>query len=560
MTLRPFKLIFTGQKTYGVQDHRGQRLDPNNNTNLKLGIIATDKFWKKLLSYPITAFGYGIDYPPENKILPNPKFEKHEVIRALDFWIEYFVYQNKCDYILEGTVNKDFELHLEELIRVREAVLKESADTKYVRQKIRPIFHIQEIKKNQKMMVEFTENVLDASNTPFSTVDQFCYKVKTMTRKEYEKRNNDPSIVGNYVGSTNSRMVGVLHDIIQVQSNFNFEENFRDDGARFEWMATGTGIERAVDDLAESIRILEGSGTAPSADLLQRNDFSLVPGELGNMIAVGRAGDSLRVGDLIIQDGNGVRWIKAIDPILPHEHVMVNMEDKQMGELVFAREPWQPIYRNSPALRTDNDGFMTFNVPITAQSITVTDDESDVITYENMHLTFQDFGFGNIGDNSFVTVPVRFSGNGTEISMDIFVESGRNLDEINTFDSHRVQIRPNQQNFLEIDGQEYHTTNVSISHNPMRPSIRFDDLWIESVNITASSTNTMTINFLQAGNSLVRTNIEITLHEPEHGALMRQSIDSDQARAWSLQMLGNNRVNIGGDVYTVLEPLQINMN
>ena len=52
----------------------------------------------------------------DNKELLNPKFDRTDVIKALDFWIEHWVYQNKKDYILEGTVNKDFELTVRELI------------------------------------------------------------------------------------------------------------------------------------------------------------------------------------------------------------------------------------------------------------------------------------------------------------------------------------------------------------------------------------------------------------------------------------------------------------
>jgi hypothetical protein len=192
MTLRPFSIVYSENSRKGKYhffDHRGQELAiykkmPKN-------------FLDKLLSYPITAFGYRfVDLKLADYI--NPKFDKKDVIKALDFWIEYFVYQNKCDYILENTVNKDFELHLEELIRVREAVLKEPADTKYVRQKIRSTDPyksqnlIEAMFKSEyerdKELIEFTENVLETSNTPFSTVDQFCYKVKTLTRKKYEKQ------------------------------------------------------------------------------------------------------------------------------------------------------------------------------------------------------------------------------------------------------------------------------------------------------------------------------------------------------------------------------------
>ena len=185
MTIRPFKIIAIEHNTkFQIINHRLQKVC----TGWKLH----PQFYDKLLSYPITAFGYELGiYVDEKYKNINPKFDKKDVIKALDFWIEYFVYQNKCDYILENTVNSEFELHLKELIMVREAVLKDPADTKYVRQKIRP---------QMKPKVEFTENVLDTTkkgNTSFSTVDQFCYKVHTITRNEYEVYKNTISTDNN---------------------------------------------------------------------------------------------------------------------------------------------------------------------------------------------------------------------------------------------------------------------------------------------------------------------------------------------------------------------------
>jgi hypothetical protein len=278
MTLRPFKLIYAG-KTYdrkndifGVENHRGERLDDHSNTNKGLGIKVTKKFWKKLLSYPITAFGYRIQFEGEQqfKDLPNPKFDKKDVIKALDFWIEYFVYQNKCDYILENTVNKDFELYLEELIRVREAVLKDPADTKYVRQKIRPdsgssfereynLTYVgkdgKRIKHYPKQIIEFTENVLDTSNTPFSTVDQFCYKVKTMTRKEYEEYSKPKLYNKDLAQGMTVNLSRMIFGMIEANRMFSSEENFRDQRSRFEF----GGLE----DDQPSIRMWGGGRTVP---------------------------------------------------------------------------------------------------------------------------------------------------------------------------------------------------------------------------------------------------------------------------------------------------------
>src|SRR5688500_9398920 len=225
--IRPFYIEIYKPKRGKLISHRGDYLSNNI-------ISVNDEFLNKIFSHPITAFAYQIGgltdkiQPPP----PNPRFDKRDVIKALDFWIDYFVYQNQCDYILEDTVNKDFELTVRELIETREAVLKLPIDTQFVRNKIRiqqeeeeEDFHYsnldtgryyhfthkyrqvstnmtdKQIEKAQKQMkqifpktelpehynnkmIEFTDNVVGSSNnSSISTVDQFCYKVVKMTYK-----------------------------------------------------------------------------------------------------------------------------------------------------------------------------------------------------------------------------------------------------------------------------------------------------------------------------------------------------------------------------------------
>src|SRR5688572_2629052 len=198
--IRPFYIEIYKPKRGKLISHRGDYLSNNI-------ISVNDKFLNKIFSHPITAFAYQIGGLTDKiqPSSPNTRFDKHDVIKALDFWIDYFVYQNKCDYILEGTVDKDFELTVRELIETREAVLKCPADTEYVRQKIRvseigtqhsfeysdDIAKLPEFVKD--IIVEFTENVVgseNSNNSSISTVDQFCYKVVKMTHKEYIMKKN----------------------------------------------------------------------------------------------------------------------------------------------------------------------------------------------------------------------------------------------------------------------------------------------------------------------------------------------------------------------------------
>jgi hypothetical protein len=314
---------------------------------IKKSIKIPRKFWKKLLSYPITAFGYSIGHPPENKELPNPKFDRTDVIKALDFWIDHWVYQNKKDYILEGTVNKDFELTVRELIETREAVLKCPVDTKFVRQKIRvnevkPM--LEEIftnnldkKKHGEQMIEFTENVLTGGNNTASTVDQFCYVVRKMTYKEYMERQYE-----------------------LYTYNINFRGNNRFDFGTLTNRTLNTGENTITDTVPTELEAFEIRGPdhllhsnlhpsgIPTFEMVDREEFRLVPAEFASnhpVTAVGRAGEELQTSDLIMRNENDLRWYKATGPITPSTlfNVLVNRENVSSGGVVFALPHWKPI-------------------------------------------------------------------------------------------------------------------------------------------------------------------------------------------------------------------------
>ena len=130
--IRPLKISFNSYKklgpVYTVKTHKHEILV----THIKF----RKESFEKLLSYPITAFGYDLT----TARLPvdiNPKFSKHDVIRALDFWIEHWVYQNQLEATFTDTVNVDHEITLKELILVRESIMKMPADTKFTRERIK---------------------------------------------------------------------------------------------------------------------------------------------------------------------------------------------------------------------------------------------------------------------------------------------------------------------------------------------------------------------------------------------------------------------------------------
>jgi hypothetical protein len=427
MTLRPFSIVYSENSRKGKYhffDHRGQELAiykkmPKN-------------FLDKLLSYPITAFGYRFVVLKLADYI-NPKFDKKDVIKALDFWIEYFVYQNKCDYILENTVNKDFELHLEELIRVREAVLKDPTDTKYVRQKIRPPiskeelrggghdFNIEipvngirkyykydavdnreitnmteeEIEKYSKMympftrkkplfqpassdqIIEFTENVLDTSNgSPFSTVDQFCYKVKTMIRKEYEEYSKPKLYNKDLAQGVTANLSRMISGMIEANRMFISEENLRHQRSRFEFGGLGSiirpdegghrwvpnentttwvvirGLDRrsgqgwkVVD--SSGINVATGFHTGEDAQVFIDNARErFLPSEIERSVPEGTAAFEIRGPDHLL-----------------HSNLHPSI-DIQTGEVRLHTESVHPAWD-------------IISVPITAQSIMVQDDDEE---------------------------------------------------------------------------------------------------------------------------------------------------------------------------------------
>lgn len=260
--IRPLKLIYnaktydengryTTTSKYSVNNHRDEIL------NNKILVPEDSEFWKKLLSHPITAFGYDIQFRNEISNLPNPRFSKHDIIRSLDFWIEHWVYQNQVESVLTGTVNVDHEITLKELILVREKIMKMSVDTKFTRERIkepvldyskgghnfnfeitknniRKFYHYDgdddrvitnmtkaEIKTVEKEKgyefpikgyhkkpklpekVVFTQAVYCED----SSLDPFCHMVLELTPEEYTKYKNKPYTMG--------------------QIEYDFRENFR---------------------------------------------------------------------------------------------------------------------------------------------------------------------------------------------------------------------------------------------------------------------------------------------------------------------------------------------
>ena len=507
---------------------------------------------------PITAFGYDIQ-GKDSKLYNHPHFSKHEVIRALDFWIEHWVYQNQCEAAFTDTVNVDHEITLKELILVREKVMKMPADTKFTRERIKePITskgahntnyekvdhngvrkfyhydgdddrvitnmtkaeiisaekHIGESfkKKGDTKKPKLPEKVVftQAVYCEDSSLDPFCHMVLELTPEEYIKYKNKPYATG--------------------QIKYNFSEELllgvQNSGGLFTnaMAAAMSSVQGSMEDLATALNGISDVNVSEPWTIIDERAFNDLQDAINLVGMLPSTGADFPIG-------------------APTDEISGMMDSGNhsgggLGSIIRPQEgPDHLLHSNlHPGIPT--------------------------ITYVNMHSIIN--GQPIMTDtNSFITIPVTFNGNGAEISTDIFMELGSSIDQITSWNNHRIQIRPGQQNFLEIDGQEYHCVDMNISHNPSMPfSMHLRDLWIESTTSEASGAGTkLEINF-QTTMGLTRMNISITLHNPDtllsnNSALMRQSIN--QQRAWDLEILGNQRVRIGGDVFVVLEPIQISM-
>ena len=474
--IRPFKITYyyrpdEGNEGYSIKNHRND-------------IVGKGKEhfnFEKLLSYPITAFGYEVNSKPDI----NPKFDRHDVIKALDFWIEYWVYQNKCDYILEGTVNKDFELTVRELIEMREAVLKLPVDTKFTRKKIRigpesdnKNFSYQkdfsyyvynngrvetnmseyQIKKAEKekgeifpkqkplfqpakdQIVEFTENIISSG----SAIDQFCYMVKTMSYKEYMKDKGTVTKgrgVMRLSGTTSEMRAALFHN---------------DDGLRFDWMATGTGnpstwrvslqfdgIWRVVDNNGFSI----ASGFRTTEEAQSYINEHRLPSEVNTAVPEDRD-MSFNLNRMAFTEEFNLDFPEPPEPDRPQENFGSTENRFSFGELDFTV--------SDVRLRTESEHpelprFELRSVPVEARSITVDDttvedEPSNVIEFRDMIITQMNTTLGS----DAITMDIDFTGQGQDISMKILPNEVLSIDDMD----RRYNIRIEGDSRVLINGIE----------------------------------------------------------------------------------------------------------
>lgn len=366
--IRPFTIAgsdSTGSTTYHFYNHRNDRVGKSRKKIHK-------DFFTKIFSHPITAFGFRVR-DVDRDLLPNPKFDRTDVLRALDFWIEYFVHQNKIDYLLDGTVNKEFELTIREFVETREAVLKEKADTKFVRarfgdketghfnfelsgwryrlqnNKVETNMSESEIEycsqrygikfpkpkkffKDNKKYVETAVDMVNFKQGVSWSSDQFCYKVVT---KEVRKSDTTPILRGGpYSGigwSTSAMMAEMaarsLADRAIIRNGLFSNDDHRwlpvldhmtHDSELAGHVVTGPSLPTTNDltritDNSDEIDRWRNTGR-----FLLRNGVNLQPGDRmsltdagdNSVLAQGRVGEAMAGGDLVMIDARGL-WVKV---------------------------------------------------------------------------------------------------------------------------------------------------------------------------------------------------------------------------------------------------------
>lgn len=579
----------------------------------------------KLKRHSITAFGYDFSISGDGLVDRdwNPYYEKSDIIKALDFWIAHWVYQNQLDYTFMNTVNVDFEITLKELILVREKIMKMPVDTMFTRHKIRDDFkseksvlvnglYMTQYDIDIRPEVKYSEAVI-GDGTGSSVVDPFCYKVITRTREQVNKNLKDLSNNASTAAETLQQLFTditthageAINDISRVQvsvrrqgvptahgfegstsSTTSFEiTDANGNVRRFDGPITSTeniqlgntininGMDVQVSDIRfrmeephpntefEMISVPVEVSTITVQDDEEPEAIGIM-GEGGLILhIVGEAGEPLNIGDLIYQNNDtDLKWYKGPRTIgnIIHTPTHICCGRFAFGEMVEAVQEVTVVYppETTPTLYP-GDSILTNNLNndvLVRRNRRMNTISNDIITYNNMNVGVG--GFSHTDPNSFVTVPVEFHDGRTHITTNIFFNADDSLAFARSFNSHTIRITPRADTpqIFQIDDKLYHIVNMNISHDPSQSmnGFVFRNLFINSIKTTRSLLqNTLELNF-EGVEGLIRYNLSITV-------LVNPNILTSNQGPWELEILGDNRVRIGGedDVYTVIRPIDI---
>lgn len=396
--IRPLTAVITSNGLLNVRNHMMEILCHDIKIN-------TDDFIWHIKKNPITAFGYNLQ-GKDSKLYDNFHFSKHDVIRALDFWIEHWVYQNQLEATFTDTVNVDHEITLKELILVRESIMKMPADTKFTRERIKEpalnyyydgdddrvitnmgegeILHLEKThgpfpkkghykkpKLPDKKKIVFTQAVYCED----SSLDPFCHMVLELTPEEYIKYRNRG---GRYAFSEEFLMnatntAGAAFTNITAALTANIQGSMEDLAAalsrtapitvsapwtvilpEFEVMSVPAEARSfTIDDTTvEDDEVHTGpdhllyNNLHPGIPTEEPQAIGILgePGMISNI--VGAAGERLHIGDLIYRNPNDHRWYKGPRTIgnTVHTPILICSGNFGFGETVEAIREATVIY------------------------------------------------------------------------------------------------------------------------------------------------------------------------------------------------------------------------
>lgn len=105
---------------------------------------------------------------------------------------------------------------------------------------------------------------------------------------------------------------------------------------------------------------------------------------------------------------------------------------------------------------------------------------------------------------------------------------------------------------IRIDGDDYRLVNGTDSFRVYR-GIMFREMVVNSVSTTMGQT--ITIGIEMVGNH--GSTISFTISNPEGGDFMHTSINHNQTRMWNVELLYDNMVKIGNDIYHTTGPISV---
>lgn len=515
----------------------------------------------KLFENPVTAIAYDLTYGRGSVREKGIEFDKKDIIKALDFWINDKVLENERLLKLNNKLEDFHETELKKLIETRETVLKLDNDTKF--QRFIPDMGLGKYKALSTDTVEFyyipkhSEKQQTSGFHYEGTVSGLMERLNEMANHTIDWGNiwrpmsgtdwTTDEISGHIHGASHT---GDRNWTIRAPNNNpnTWSVNRYSHGARTEWrvidndwnlIANGFMSSESAQGYIEAAkeRFLPSTLTVSDVSLGTEpehpEDYTLQPFTFtarsitvqeeeepeGYLLAqegqrteiIGRAGEDLRPGDLLVTDPNTGRFVKARSnqPRMNSSNAFwVNVRSVREGEGVEGIQEGLFIYPNgyTPTLRSGDS----------------VERRGNNVFVHRVNRQLSPGGGGGPYPGMFPSIP-----------------------------GHRWVI-DNQiaEGMIFIIDENGNNRNIGI--DPGIPSntqhVEFTNMYIQSVNTSVGSTVTLDLEFI--GQNGARINCTF-------GGSNYPNWNINNNGPHTLNILGNNRVLLDGNEYVVLEPVTV---